>query len=133
MKNWIMRMPEPTPLGLTFLLPSERAIVLASLVKTRSGGKVETVLTLWLHFLPVLAWLDFLVLFLALICKPPRVKPGLLNQLFSRGRIGNDRFCDGFLDRIRLTDRGKAGIVRSSVFRGPLLDKIAAGKHAIPV
>jgi hypothetical protein len=33
MWNWIMRMPEPMPLGLTFLLAIVRAMVLASLVK----------------------------------------------------------------------------------------------------
>src|SRR5207245_2639630 len=45
MKYWIMRMPEPMPWGLTFLLAIMRAMVLASLVKVPSGGKVETVFT----------------------------------------------------------------------------------------
>jgi hypothetical protein len=38
MKNWIMRIPEPIPLGLTFLLAIVRAIVSASFVKVPSGG-----------------------------------------------------------------------------------------------
>ena len=46
MKNWIMRRPEPGPLGLTRLLAMVRAIVRASLVKRPGGGRVETVLTL---------------------------------------------------------------------------------------
>jgi hypothetical protein len=41
-----MRMPEPMPRGLTFLLAITLATVSASLVKVPSGGKVETVLTL---------------------------------------------------------------------------------------
>src|SRR5438105_11359548 len=49
MKNWIMRMPEPIPLGLTFLLAMILATVFASLLKVPSGGKVDTVLTLWLQ------------------------------------------------------------------------------------
>ena len=50
MKYCIMRMPEPMPLGLTFLLDITLAIVAASLVKVPSGGKVETVFTFWTHF-----------------------------------------------------------------------------------
>src|SRR5438132_6128771 len=45
----IMRIPEPTPLGLTFLLAMMRATALASLVKVPSGGNVETVLILCDH------------------------------------------------------------------------------------
>jgi hypothetical protein len=41
-----MRMPEPMPLGLTRGLAMIRAMVRASLVKSPSGGKVETVFTL---------------------------------------------------------------------------------------
>src|SRR5438105_4645273 len=50
MKNWIMRMPEPMPFGLTFLLAMPLAMVLASLVNRLAGGKVETVFTLCDHF-----------------------------------------------------------------------------------
>src|SRR5882672_4808460 len=53
MKYWIMRMPEPIPLGLTFLLPKERAMEAASLVNTWRGGKVETLVTVCTQrFLP---------------------------------------------------------------------------------
>src|SRR5262245_42314266 len=38
MKNWIMRIPEPMPLGLTFLLAIVRAMVWASLVNRPCGG-----------------------------------------------------------------------------------------------
>ena len=38
-------MPEPMPLGLTFLLAMVRAMVLASLVNSDCGGKVEMVFT----------------------------------------------------------------------------------------
>ena len=50
MKNWIMRMPEPGPLGLTFLLAIARAMVSASLVNRPLGGRVETVFTPRTHF-----------------------------------------------------------------------------------
>jgi hypothetical protein len=50
MKNWIIRMPEPIPLGLTFLLAIALAIVSASFVNIRLGGLVETVFTLRTHF-----------------------------------------------------------------------------------
>ena len=50
MKNWIMRTPEPGPLGLTDRRAIVRAIVAASLVKRSFGGRVETVSTLALHF-----------------------------------------------------------------------------------
>ena len=40
-----MRMPDPMPLGLTFLLAIASATVWASLVKRSLGGKVETVFT----------------------------------------------------------------------------------------
>jgi len=45
MKYRIMRMPEPIPLGLTFLLPITRAMVRAPLVNRSLGGNVETVFT----------------------------------------------------------------------------------------
>src|SRR5437016_4875476 len=44
-------MPEPMPFGLTFLVAMIRATVLASFMNVPSGGKVETVCTLWDHFL----------------------------------------------------------------------------------
>src|SRR2546425_357820 len=50
MKNWIMRMPEPIPFGLTFLLAIVRATVGASFVNRPAGGEVGTVFTPWLHF-----------------------------------------------------------------------------------
>jgi hypothetical protein len=40
-------MPEPMPLGLTFLLAIVRATVSASFVKSNDGGNVETVFTSW--------------------------------------------------------------------------------------
>jgi hypothetical protein len=46
MKYWIMRIPEPIPLGLTFLLAIALAIVRASLVNRSLAGKVDSVLTL---------------------------------------------------------------------------------------
>jgi hypothetical protein len=49
MKNWIILIPEPMPLGLTFLLAKAFAMVAAFLVNTRSGGKVEEVLTVLTH------------------------------------------------------------------------------------
>src|SRR2546430_15448445 len=49
MKNWIMRMPEPMPLGLTFLLAMARAMVCASFVNKPLGGNVETVFTSRTH------------------------------------------------------------------------------------
>jgi hypothetical protein len=45
MKNWTMRIPDPIPFGLTFLLAIALATVLASLVNKPGGGKVETVFT----------------------------------------------------------------------------------------
>src|SRR5437773_1269399 len=45
MKNWIMRIPEPIPRGLTFLLAMVLAMLLASLVNAPAGGNVETVFT----------------------------------------------------------------------------------------
>ena len=45
MKYWIIRMADPIPLGLTFLVAMMRAIVSASFVKVPSGGNVETVFT----------------------------------------------------------------------------------------
>jgi hypothetical protein len=50
MKNWIMRMPDPIPFGLTRLLAIVRAIVRASLLNSPGGGAVETMLTLCDHF-----------------------------------------------------------------------------------
>jgi hypothetical protein len=47
MKYWTMRIPDPIPLGLTFLLAITRAMVLASFVNREVGGKVETVFTFW--------------------------------------------------------------------------------------
>src|SRR6185312_2560404 len=44
-KKFNMRIPEPGPLGETFLDARDFAIVSASLVKSPSGGKVETVFT----------------------------------------------------------------------------------------
>jgi hypothetical protein len=38
-------MPDPGPLGLTFLVAMTRAMVRASLVNNPSGGEVETVFT----------------------------------------------------------------------------------------
>src|SRR5262249_47102079 len=49
MKNWIMRMPEAMPLGLTFLVAMVLAIVCASLVNRSRGGLVETVFTFRTH------------------------------------------------------------------------------------
>jgi hypothetical protein len=49
-KYWIMRIPEPIPLGLTFLLAIMRAIESASFVKVPFGGKVDTVLTLLIQY-----------------------------------------------------------------------------------
>ena len=45
MKNWIMRMPEPIPFGLTFFVAITRAIVAASRSNRPGGGKVDTVFT----------------------------------------------------------------------------------------
>src|SRR5262245_48084208 len=51
----IMRMLEPRPVGLTFLLAMMRATDLASFLNVPSGGKVETVLILCDHLrLPAL-------------------------------------------------------------------------------
>jgi hypothetical protein len=41
-----MRMPDPGPLGETFFEARTRAMVAASLVKSPSGGNVDTVLAL---------------------------------------------------------------------------------------
>jgi hypothetical protein len=38
MKYWIMRMPDPIPLGLTFLLAITRATASASRVNVPAGG-----------------------------------------------------------------------------------------------
>ncbi len=46
-----MRMPEPGPLGETFLEAKLRAIAAALLVKSPSGGWVESVFTLATHCL----------------------------------------------------------------------------------
>ena len=46
MKNWIMRIPDAIPFGLTRRVAIVRAIVRASLVNKPAGGNVETVLTL---------------------------------------------------------------------------------------
>jgi hypothetical protein len=51
MKNWIIRMADPMPFGLTFLLAIVRAIDAASLVNVPSGGKVDTVFTRRTHLL----------------------------------------------------------------------------------
>jgi hypothetical protein len=45
MNNWIMRIPEPMPLGETRLRAIVRAICSADLVKVFGGGAVETVFT----------------------------------------------------------------------------------------
>ena len=44
-KKFNMRIPDPGPLGETFLDARDLAIVSASLVKSPGGGKVETVFT----------------------------------------------------------------------------------------
>src|SRR5262245_45365926 len=49
-----MRIPEPMPRGLTFLSAIFLAMVAASRVNNRAGGKVDTVLTLCDHFFCVL-------------------------------------------------------------------------------
>jgi hypothetical protein len=49
-KYWIIRMPEPIPLGLTLFFAMVLAIVWASLVNKALGGSVETVFTLRTHF-----------------------------------------------------------------------------------
>lgn len=60
-----MRIPDPGPLGETFLEVSDRAIVAASLVNKPSGGCVESVLTLATQRFPsfrrgrLLAFADF--------------------------------------------------------------------------
>ena len=45
MKNWIIRIPEPIPLGDTFFRAIVRAICPADPVKVLGGGAVETVFT----------------------------------------------------------------------------------------
>jgi hypothetical protein len=45
MKNWIIRIPEPIPLGDTRFRAIVRAICSAEPVKVFGGGAVETVLT----------------------------------------------------------------------------------------
>jgi hypothetical protein len=49
-KYWIIRMPEPIPLGLTLFFAMVLAIVWASFVNKALGGSVETVFTLRTHF-----------------------------------------------------------------------------------
>jgi hypothetical protein len=51
MKYWIIRIPEPTPLGLTLFFAIVLAIVCAFFVNKSLGGLVETVFTLRIHFL----------------------------------------------------------------------------------
>ena len=46
MKNWIIRIPEPIPLGDTFFRAIVRAICPAEPVNVLGGGAVETVFTL---------------------------------------------------------------------------------------
>ncbi len=46
MKNWIMRIPEPSPLGDTRLLAIVRAICCAEPEKVLGGGAVDAVFTL---------------------------------------------------------------------------------------
>ncbi len=60
-KNCTMRIAEPSPFGLTFLVAITRAIVSASLVYKPSGGYVETVFTFPLHLrsLPLRCDADF--------------------------------------------------------------------------
>src|SRR5262245_9367149 len=50
MKYCNMRIPDPIPFGLTFLLARLRAIDSAFFVNSPSGGNVETVLTPCTHF-----------------------------------------------------------------------------------
>ena len=58
-KYCIIRMPEPTPLGLTFFEAMCRAIVSASLVNMPFSGKVDSVVTPLTHrFLPLLLFRD---------------------------------------------------------------------------
>jgi hypothetical protein len=45
-----MRIPDPIPFGLTFLLAMTLAIVSASFVYRPAGGKVDTVVTVRTHF-----------------------------------------------------------------------------------
>jgi hypothetical protein len=49
MKYCIIRIPEPTPLGLTFFEAICRAIVSASLVKIPFLGNVDSVVTFLIH------------------------------------------------------------------------------------
>src|SRR5437762_7638243 len=69
MWNWIILMPEPIPLGLTFLLAIVLATVSASLVKMPSGGNVETVFTFRIHrlFVFFLAAVFLAAVFLAAV------------------------------------------------------------------
>jgi len=50
MKNWIIRIADPVPFGLTRRDAMTRAIVAASFVNSPSGGRVDTVFTRALHF-----------------------------------------------------------------------------------
>src|SRR5487761_1463018 len=65
MKNCTILIPEPIPLGLTFLLAIDLAIVSASFVNKPSSGNVDTVFTLWLQrlSLPFLCDPDFVLCF----------------------------------------------------------------------
>jgi hypothetical protein len=57
MKYWIMRIPDPIPFGLTFLLAMTLATVSASWLKVSRGGKVETVFTRATHRLLAVGFL----------------------------------------------------------------------------
>src|SRR5687767_872178 len=65
MKYWIIRMPDPIPFGLTFLLAMILATDLASFLKVPSGGKVDTVFTpLTQRLLAPFLWLFLAAFFL---------------------------------------------------------------------
>jgi hypothetical protein len=74
MNNWIIRIPEPMPLGLTRLEAMIRATSGAVLVNVPGGGKVETVLIFPDHF------------FFASIAAPARIP---LEWLRPNTRFGN--------------------------------------------
>jgi hypothetical protein len=80
-------------LGLTFLLAIMRAILSASRVNKPSGGKVETVLTLWTHR----------AFFFSVIALPPHPQ----------------RFCEAPLSRNRCRTDAKLRIADEGPKDGP--------------